>query len=43
MEVQADLDFEVNVKAEKEIEDIQNDLDEIKRLIQELKTERVHS
>lgn len=31
--IQADLDFEVNMKAESEIEDIQQDLEEIKRMI----------
>ena len=35
--VQADLDYEVNFKAESEIEDMQKDLDEIKKLIAELK------
>lgn len=35
--VRADLDYEVNVKAETEIEDIQKDLDEIKALIKDLR------
>jgi uncharacterized membrane protein len=32
----ADLDYEVNLKAEKEVADMQRDLDEIKQLIREL-------
>ena len=35
--INADLDYEVNVKAETEIEDMQKDLDEIKALIKDLR------
>lgn len=34
--INADLDFEVNMKAETEIKDMQRDLDEIKQMIAEL-------
>ena len=34
--IQADLDYEVNVRAENEVNDMQRDLDEIKHMIAEL-------
>ena len=39
-EIRAETDFEVNTKAEKEIEDIKQELDEIKDILQKLLSNR---